>query len=1154
MNDEVLWLIPHPSSFNLHPPLMIETIVSNPVKVSVGVLLVVMFGVITVYTMPVQLTPEVQIPTLTVETRWPGASPQEIEREIVQEQEEQLQSVEGIKKLTSESHDSRGVIILEFAVGTEIADALLRVNTRLNQVPKYPENADEPTISTSNSSDRPIAWFILSPRLPTAEDVAALAAQQPRLKAELTRIEKTANPGLALFRLRELASKHREVRKLLPPEVDVTRLRRFAEDMIESRFERVDGVSNANVFGGREEELQVIVDPQKLAARELTIIDIRNALRGNKDTSAGDFWEGKRRYVVRTLGERRTPQQVADAVIARRDDEPVYVRDVAEVRIGYKKPDGVVRRFGTEVIAVNCLRETGSNVLLLMDGLRAENQRLNNGLLRQRGLQLTQVYDETEYIYSSINLVTDNLLEGGVLTFLALLLFLRSVRSSLVIFVSIAVSFIGMFLMMRLLNRSLNVPSLAGIAFATGMLVDNFIVVLENIYRHRHEGEGGLEAVVNGTREVWGAVLAATLANLAVFVPVLFVQDEAGQLFRDIALAISAALLMSLVVALILVPTAASSIMRSGKSEWSTVKSGDHSLRARFMRAVLMPIDGFGRRFVAAVLGLNAWLQQGLMRQLLTATSMIAVSLLLSWLMLPQVEYLPNGNRNLVFGLLFPPPGYNTEQIEKMGSQIEKFLRPYWDVDADSPEAARLDFPPIGDFFYVARGRQLFLGLRAADPLRAGEYEQLIPRVAAFMPGTLVIAKQSSLFEQALSGGRTIDVEITGPDVRTLVGIGGQIMGMVMNPIDSVVPGAQARPIPSLDLSSPEMHIIPKWEQAADMGVSAADLGYTVDALVDGAYASDYYSGGNKIDLSILGTDKLTGRTQDLEALVIATPQGQLVPLAAVAEVHYGSGPEQINRRERQRAITISVSPPRDLPLEEAISQINTRIVAPLEQSGRIGGEYQINLSGTADKLKTTWQSLRWNLLLAIIITYLLMAALFESWLYPLIIMLSVPLGAVGGFFGLWLLNRFVLQPLDVLTMLGFIILVGTVVNNPILIVEQALSLMRDQGMPPRRAILESVRTRIRPIFMTAFIGLFGLLPLVVSPGAGSELYRGLGSVLLGGLGASTVFTLIFVPTVFDLAMHLNEWLASRWKPRPGRAIKPEDDSEIEETTLIYET
>lgn len=1155
---------------------MVEAIVSNPVKVAVGIILVLMFGIVAIYSMPIQLTPEVQIPTLTVETRWVGASPQEVEREIIQEQEEQLQSVEGVTKMTSESMDSMGKITLEFSVGTDLSDALLRVNTRLSQVQEYPEDADEPTISTSNASDRPIAWFILTQLPPSLAELEKFAVEHPKLAAEVRRAAHAHNPGLMLYRLRQLAAKHPEAKGLLPARMDVTKERRFAEDFIEARFERVPGVSNSNVLGGREDELQVIVDPQRLAARQLTIIDVRDALRANKDVSGGDFWEGKRRYVVRTLGERRSVDQVAKAIVARRNDGAVYVGDVAEVRLGHKKPDGLVQRFGTSVIAINVLRETGSNVLKVTEGLKKVMAGLNEGVLHDRGMYLAQVYDETEYIYSSIDLVRENLLEGGVLTLIALLIFLRSLRSSLVIFVAIIVSVVGMFLMMSLMGRSLNVPSLAGIAFAVGMLVDNFIVVLENIFRHHQAGERVLTATVRGTKEVWGAVLASTLANLAVFIPVLFVQDEAGQLFRDIALATSSALALSLLVSLIFVPTAAVRILPkragdyhgNGHSDdsvaWNHAGSDDpgspaqeKSWRAQLDRTwqrasrdfgeltgyLLRPLDAFGRWFVATVVSINAWLQQSTLRQLAVATAFIFVSVGLSWVLMPRVEYLPTGNRNLVFGILIPPPGYNLDHLTAMGRNIEEHLRPYWDVDPGSPEAEKLKYPPIGDFFYVARGRQLFLGLRAVDPLRAGELEQLVREVSAFTPGTIVIAKQSSLFEAGLSAGRTVDIEITGPDIQKLVMLGGQIIGQVQ----TVTPGAQARPIPSLDLSSPEMHVIPKWEQAADMGVEAADLGYTVDALVDGAYASDYYMGGDKIDLTIMGTANFRVQTQDLQALSIATPNGQLVPLAAVADIRFGSGPEQINRRERQRAITIEVSPPAGMPLEEAMNRITEKIIAPLEASGQLRPDYQINLSGTADKLRSTWYQLRWNLLLAVIITYLLMAALFESWLYPFVIITSVPLGAVGGFAGLWLLNQFTTtpQPLDVLTMLGFIILVGTVVNNPILIVEQALNHIRDDDMSPRDAVLESVRTRIRPIFMTALIGLFGLLPLVVSPGAGSELYRGLGSVLLGGLVVSTVFTLVFVPTMFNLTLsarsRIQGWLGrGRPRPRPPEFSLPE--------------
>jgi HAE1 family hydrophobic/amphiphilic exporter-1 len=1101
---------------------LIASFIRNPVKISVGVLLVAMFGVISLTRMPMQLTPEVQTPTISIETRWPGASPQEIEREIIHEQEEQLKGVEGVTKMTSDCNDSFGTITLEFSVGTNMSEALLMVNTRLQQVREYPEDADEPVLTTANSDDRPIAWFVLGQRSTSEGDLREFARQHPATAAEVDRIIKTENEGLKLHHLRNLAKEYPPAAALLPEPVDIPTLRKFAEDNLETQFERVDGVSNANVFGGREEELQVVVNPQKLAARRLTITDVRVALRGqNVDTSAGDFWEGKRRYVVRTLGQFRSPQQVEEVIIARRDGAPVYVRDVAEVRLDYKKPDGLVRRFGGSSIAVNVQRKTGANVLDVMDGLRQANRDLNEGILAQRDLKLTQVYDETEYIYSSVELVRNNIYIGGLLTVATLLLFLRSGRSTLVIGLAIPTSLVGSFIVLGVMGRSLNVISLAGLAFAVGMLVDNAIVVLENIYRHYQLGEDRVTAAVNGTREVWGAVLSSTLTTLAVFLPVLFVEEEAGQLFRDIAIAISAGVGLSLIVSISVIPTATAGILRERHAAHDRARPrASRGIWARFLSLV----DAFGKGFVDMVVGINRWLQAGISRRAGAVTLLVAASLGVSYALVPAVEYLPQGNRNLVFGILLPPPGYNLDQLMAIGETIEERMRPYWDVVPGDPGNDQLRYPVIGDFFYVARGRSIFMGLRAEDPLRAAELVALIQEVASDVPGTFAVAKQSSLFEQGLSGGRTVDIEITGPDLEKLIAIGSRVLGQVR----TVVPGAQAIPKPSLDLSSPEVHIIPKWEQAADMGITAADLGYAVDALVDGAYASDYYVGGDKIDLSIIGQTAYASRTQDLAALTISTPSGDLIPLSAVADVVLGSGPEQINHRERLRAVTIEVSPPLETPLELAMNDIDEQIIAPIRRSGELGGVYQINLAGTVDKLRSTWRALRFNFILALLITYLLMAALFESWIYPFVIILSVPLGAVGAFMGLALLNVFVLQPLDVLTMLGFVILIGTVVNNPILIVHQALNHMREDQMSRRDAVLESIRTRIRPIFMTTSTTILGLLPLVLFPGAGSELYRGLGSVVLGGLLVSTIFTLVLVPCLFTLFLDAQAWLLGR--------------------------
>ncbi len=1148
---------------------LITGFVHNPVKVTVGVILVLLFGILAMFSMPMQLTPEVEIPTLTIETVWPGASPQEVEQEIVQEQEEQLKSVEGVRKMSSESMDSMGRVTLEFPVGMNMQEAMIKVNTKLAQVADYPEDAREPVINTSNAANRPIAWFILSQRVPPRELGAKLAAEHPDLKPEIDRAYSARSEGLTMLRLRKLAKDDPRVAAWLPAETDISTKRKFAEDFIEAAFERVEGVSNSNVLGGREEELQVVIDPQKLAARGLTISDVRTALRGqNEDTSGGDYWEGKRRYIVRTIGQFRSPEQVEDALLSRRDGLPVYVRDVGRAELGYKKPDGFVRRFGSNCIAVNCMREVGANVLDVMERLKKANRELNESLLHQQGLELVHVYDESDYITSAVSLVRDNLLWGSLFTFVTLLIFLRSASSTVVIFMHILISTIGAFMVMALLGRSLNVPALGGLAFAVGMLVDNAIVMLENIFRRFQQGESPEEASINGASEVWGALLNATLANLAVFIPVLFIREEAGQLFRDIAIAISAAVALSMLVAVAVVPTAAMRILKKTKRrrdvENFAHENGDDHLesprRSSLMGSLMYPINQFlavcdtiALQLVDVLLNVNKSLQHGVMPRLMLVLFVVIGSCLATWLFLPKVEYLPSGNQNLCIAILLPPPGYNLDQLLAMGNTVEEGLRPYWDIDPNDPKVKQLDGPPIEDFFFVARNRMVFCGVRSADPARAAELVPVIQRLGDRLPGTFLVAKQTSLFEQGLTAGRTVDVEITGPDINKLVALGGRMFGQIGGLLDEVQARADGKkddgtpplrqtqvfPQPSLDLSNPEIWIVPKLDQAADLGLTTADLGYAVDALVDGAYATDYFSGGDKIDLRIVGEEQYAKSSQSLASLPIATPAGQLVPLEAVAHVLIKSGPEQINHRTRQRAITLQVTPPLKMPLEAAMDLITQKVIDPLRASGELSGGYNIGLAGTADKLRSTWTSLKWNLALAVLITYLLMAATFESWLYPFVVIVTVPIGAVGGFMGLWLLNLWVLQPLDVLTMLGFIMLVGTVVNNPILIVEQSLVHAREDGLPIGQAVVESVRTRIRPIFMTTIGGLVGLLPLVLAPGAGSELYRGIGAVLLGGLLVSTIVTLVFVPALLSLLMEFRGHLGGQVLPATAPSALP---------------
>ncbi|MBX3422649.1 MAG: efflux RND transporter permease subunit [Pirellulaceae bacterium] len=1148
----------------MHP---IAAFIENPVKVSVGVILVVLFGAISLWGMPIQLAPNIEQPIVTVSTVWPGASPSEVEKEIVQAQEERLRSVEGVVKMSGECRESEGTIILEFGVGTDMEEAVLKVNSQLQRVKTYPLDAERPVIRTSDNSDDAIAWFVLSTLPPDDQLLTRFAEQNPQHRQAIEHILKARSPALKNLRLDELAQQHAEAESLLPPARDLSHYRKYAEDYIKAEFERVDGVAKSDVFGGQIPQMEVLVDADKLAARGLTLTDVRTALSNDhRDTSGGKFDEGKRGWTVRTLGEYRSPDQIGQQIIRHTAGQPVYVRDVAEVRLGYERPTGMVRRFGATNISINCKREPGANVMEIMRGLKAKMEQLNTGRLRREGLVLYQVYDETEYISSAVGLVNQNIMLGGALTIIVMILFLHLdartwivvpllaataglavlwsawffiltlaiivtagfwyARGTLVVAIAIPTSILGTFIVLTLLGRSLNVISLAGLAFAVGMLVDNAVVVLENIYRHHQSGQGARDAARTASLEVWGAVLASTLTTLFVFLPVLFLEGEVGQLFIDIALAISAAVTFSLLVSIVVIPTAAARILNdhSGTTVGSVVNSAGDKL----------PTSGLlargGQWFTDAVCNLNQWIQRTTMRRISTVFLLLAGSLGATLFMRPELEYLPEGNRNLIFGILNPPPGYNIERLSAMGQQIEQRTRPNWDFNADQLAQKSKDFVAIDDFYYVARDSGAFLGFRAYDPLQA---RNLIPLIREEFkqdfPGTFLHVSQSSLFGRGMSGGRSIDVEIVGPELEDLVNIGGRILGDVQATFPDTT---QVRPIPSLDLSSPELHVIRKPEQGSELGISNSELGFVVSTMVDGAYIADYFLAGQKVRLVLRTNDSYASRTQDLQSRYIATRNMRApVRLDALADVTITSGPQQILRREGQRAVTIQVSPPPELSLDRCISQLNSEILRPLEEDGALGSDYQINLSGTADKLVQTWNALRWNFLLALLITYLLMAALFESWLYPLVIILTVPLAMVGGILGLQLLNLYSSlvgarpQNLDVLTMLGFVILIGTAINNAILLVHQALNLMRIENMDTQRAIIQSVRTRIRPIFMTTLTTVFGLAPLVFFPGAGSELYRGIGSVVFGGLIASAVFTLVMIPALFSLVISVKD----RW-------------------------
>ena len=1064
---------------------LVDASIKNPITVAVGVILLVMFGLIALLRIPVQLTPNVDKAEITVNTIWPGASPQEVEREIADEQEDVLKSVEGLVEMKSESFYGRGRVTLKFQVGTDPDTALLKVSNNLNQVPEYPDEAEEPVLVSSGSEQNAIAWIILE-----------------RLSGDNTGIETEYQ---------------------------------FVKDFVKPRFERIPGVAESEIYGGVKPEMQVTFDPIGLAAHHITIAEVAAALnRENENISAGDFDEGKRKFIARTVGQYQSPNDVENVVIKYINGTPIYVHDIAEVRLGYAKPTATVHEKNRPTIAVNAKRQTGANVLQVMTGVREAIAEMNAGLLKERGLRLRQVYDETEYIESAIDLVRQNLFVGGTLAVLVLILFLRSINSTLIIATAIPISVVGTFLMMTFFGRNINVISLAGLAFAVGMVVDAAIVVLENIDRHRGLGETRVEAAYKGTTEVWGAVLASTLTTMAVFIPVVYVQEEAGQLFKDIAIAISCAVALSLVVSITVIPTFSARILgyfrerrkaklAAKRMQFSTVPTNpgsepdtaktpelDNELPP-FKKSVRL-LDRFAHIFTERVANFNYRVTGSISARLAVVVALTGFSLAMAFFLSPPSEYLPEGNRNFVFSLLLPPPGYNLEELDQIGNVIVKELEPYWKED----EGVEYREPRIRNLFYVALGRIMFAGASTQDPLKARDLVPIFKKELKKIPGFYATSYQSSLFGRGISSGRTIDVDITGPDLTRLVQFGGRVFGQAMQ----LLPGSQVRPIPSLDLGNPEIQITPDRVRAASLGLAARDIGQAVDTLLDGRKVSDYQHDGKEIDLTLMGISSFTKQTQDFDNLLLRTADGRLITLGSVADVRWVAGPTQINHIERQRAITIQVRPPRETPLETAMQTLENKIIAPLKKSGEITGLYNINLAGTADDLVVTRKALQWNFVLALVITYLLLAALFASFLYPLVIMFSVPLAAAGGFAGLWLVSNLIeYQSLDVLTMLGFIILIGTVVNNAILIVHQSLNHMRHEEMERREAIREAVRNRIRPIFMSTTTSVFGMMPLVLFRGAGSELYRGLGSVVVGGLALSTIFTLFLIPALFSLVL-----------------------------------
>ena len=1022
---------------------------SNPTATLVAVLLVVLFGGLSLSRLPIQLTPEVERPEITIRTEWRAAAPAEVEAEIVEPQEKVLRGLSGVNRIVSKAQRGQGEVSIEFVVGHDLRRGLIEVLNRLNRVPRYPEDANEPVIDTVGSNSRAIAWFM-------------------------------AHAGEGNTR-------------------DIQGYKEYAEEVVQTRFERVPGVARSEVYGGRDREVRITFDPYKAASLGVELPAAARLTGSNQDISGGDVSVGKRRYTLRFTGAFNA-EELGDLVLEWRDGLPVRLRDVADIEISLADRKSFVLSNGVRSIAVNAHREIGVNVLEVMARLKKAAAELAEGPLARANLSFRQAYDETTYIHRSIEMVRNNLGLGIVLAIIVLWWFLRRFRATLLVAVAIPVSLFAAFLCLDLAGRTVNIISLAGLAFAVGMTLDAAIVVLENIVRLRERGMEAEEAAITGPEQVWGALLASTATTVAIFLPIVFLEDEAGQLFADLALTIAVAVIASMVVALTVIPAAS--------SKWLARKQlVDKHARWRegITSTIVWLTDGPARRafwivtLIATPLGVSLALAPKSILGLAPVPERFATLVPDSpWAL--RASYLPQGSRNLVFAFIIPPPGVNIDHLEhEMGQVVAERIQPYVDGEQE---------PQVDRYFFVAFSRGVFMGARTADESRTDELIPIINTTIRGFPDTIAFARRASLFG-GFGSGNTIDVNIQTRNIEALMeaALGGFIG------ISQALPGARVRPFPGLELAAPELRLVPDERRLAEAGWSRGVMARVTRALGEGLYVGDYFDGEQRLDIVVRVPRWET--PEELASIPLATPGG-VFPVSELTRIVRTAGPNEIRRVDRRRTVTLQVTPPDGMSLEEALEVIQTQVVPRVE--AQLPDDGEVRFSGTADKLQTALRSMSGSFLLAIVILFLLMAALFRSFKDSVLVLLALPLATVGSLVALRLMNDVfgVRQSLDLLTMIGFIILLGLVVNNAILLVHQTRAMER-HGLARRTAVTEAIGMRLRPILMSTLTSIFGMLPLLLIPGAGSELYRGLAAVIIGGMCVSAAFTLLLLPSLLRI-------------------------------------
>lgn len=1047
---------------------MFEQIIRHGILVTVSVMIICVLGVIAALRIPVQMIPDLETRTITVQTTWSGATPQDIEKEILIEQEEFLRNIPYLEEITSTANTGSAEIELDFPFAVDITETLIRVNNALTQVSSYPENVDEPRVTATSFSANAFMYFYVSP-LPNN-----------------------------------------------PRNLDMDMMRDYIEDNVRTRMSSVPDVAQIEVRGGAQRQVQIRINPKQLSARDLTLSDVRSAIaERNVDVSAGEIDSGKRRYLLRTVGRFEDLDALRSMVLARNGDSIVRLGDVAQIELDHFRIRDRSFVNGDPVISLSVRRQSGSNVIQIKQDMMAEVALINDELLNPAGMRLQLSADDVVYVQASVFNVWKNLILGALLSTLIMYLFLRSFRATLLGVMGIPICTIAAFLGLMLFGRTVNVISLAGVAFAIGMTLDNSIVVLESIELERQRGLDRLRAAISGVQKVWPAVLASSLTTIMVFLPVVFITEEAGQLYSDVAIAIASSIFVSMLVAVTVIPTL------SARLSFDTGVSTEGT-RERLRKRI---VNGLG------------WLIETRTRRLGCIVITLAGSLAIIVLLTPPAEYLPEGEEPKTFASMNAPPGYNLETMQGYADELQAYFLPFLQDDPEDFARGETAVPAMKYINMSVSPQSIRIITQSKDPAQIRDLMDALERQYETYPGMRAFAARGSIISSNDGGTRSVNLDISGPDLVALYAVAQAAFSRAEVVFDN--PRVQSQPS-SLSLAQPLLQIKPDFDRVAEVGMTTEDIGFAVAALTDGAFVNEFFLDDDKIDMYLYNQQGHNATLETLNNIMLHTPVGETLLLSELVTIEETVDTSTVRRKDGRRTITLNIIPPRSVALETGVAKVREEVVGYLQKTGQVPSDITLTISGAADQLDATRDSLTDNYLVALVIVYLLMVAIFSHWGYPLLIMLTIPLGFAGGIAGLAVLNLIgeimqtlglgtLSQPFDMISMLGFLILMGTVVNNPILIVDRSTRNVKEEGMTPLDAVREAVESRLRPIAISSITTICGLAPLVFLPGAGSELYRGVGVIVMAGIIGATLVTLTMLPALTVMVL---QWTQRQHKQK----------------------